>query len=873
MKLLTICATVLLSMPAVAQSVYLFDAPICDPCTVSSADKVWSVRMEPGDLYGQGETRYAFSRDGAATWSGSLPVFLTESFVTKDGTLAGWGWTGNPEEYREGVLHVVIVANDGRVLLDEGTPRKAPQMFCMSTEKIDPHVFIVSGQLVLEDHDIAIVRFRDGEAERSGEEWRRYRLSTGRPIDRFRPHGRIGDARPIDVCLTAHHVPSTPLVLSQWSRRGPDEAWGFRWILCDAEANVVWELDLPTDISGIGENGYRTFQEAVKAPHGGILALAERSFTIRMYAESRRVLFEVVRARDGSWGVREIERGELAAPSSATTAIEIPKPEVEESKPIPSLGVIELTADDPPRSAAYEVWDFDIDDQGRFVFSRRAGAKRTDFDIVRVRSDGTRFDVHRLPAREAQGNWTGDTCWIRGDELIAVWNNHPRGHELFVFSLADGSLRGLPESVGYSFHQIERKPDGGFIVLGDDGLMSFDAEYRLLWKRTKSEELCGGKNFAHDARGRIVVLDDKKAIQHVSPEGKIGRYEKLIDLPERLRDDIRADPRSAWWITCASGWVRIDGAGKCGKPIQVERPDGRPLHSSCMRVHADGSMWVSSDGSLFHLTPKLEVDRVLGDFTDELALRKASQVHVDVRGRIHAVCERTGDVFVLDDQGRRLRTIRADPSDFPDGSRYSTHLDVREDGSLIVGDEDGGSVAYDPEGKRLGARSKALEPSLLRQAGTGCTWNTAKGVALIDANGSVVRRVEKSVDGTWLLANGGASTAADGSLAVFIGHGDRSQRDTALAVVDREGELKYVRPLGSDRANNLAWDGKCAAYVADGKLRVVEAATGSLRTLNIATESFEPSQHSPIFLVREGREVWLFDGRTKLHRYAVPRFD
>ena len=674
-------------------------------------------------------------------------------------------------------------------------------------------------------------------------------------------------------------VPATPLVLSQWRERGADDSWGFRWILCDAEANVVWELDLPTDISGLGERGTQVREEVNRAPDGGILALAERSFEIRLCREAKRARFEVVRAADGTWTVREVERVDLVVPPVAAVPTENTKADVEATTLVQPLGIIDLAADDPPRSEVHDIQDFDIDDHARFVFSRRVG-RGPEFDVVRANSDGTRFDIHRLPCRtDVKGHWSGAARWIHGDTLIADWSVEPHGNTLCVLSLADGSLRELPDSVGYGCYQIERTTSGGFVVLCDDGLMSFDAECHLLWRRTKSEQLCGGTGFAQDSRGRIVVVEPQygsgSAIQRVSSEGKIGAYTKLADLPAGHYDDVRADPQGAWWMTCPTGWVRIDAAGKCEAPFEVRRPDGRPLFPQCIRVVADGSLWASSDGSLFHLTLKLEVDRVLGDFTDDLALREASLVQVDSSGKIAAVSQRTGSVFVLDGHGKRLRTIRADPADFPNGTRsYEAHLDVREDGSVIVGDKESGSVAYDAEGKRLGARSKAVKPSLLRQAGTGRTWSTSTGsVALMEANGSVVRRVEKSVDGTWLLMWGPAAPAADGSLAVFIDHGDRSQQGHALATFGREGELRSVRPIGAGYVEKLAWDGKHAAYIADQKLCFVDEATGARKTLTIPTDGFEPSGSSPIFLLREGREVWLFDGRSKILRYAVPRFE
>lgn len=82
----------------------------------------------------------------------------------------------------------------------------------------------------------------------------------------------------------------------------------------------------------------------------------------------------------------------------------------------------------------------------------------------------------------------------------------------------------------------------------------------------------------------------------------------------------------------------------------------------------------------------------------------------------------------------------------------------------------------------------------------------------------------------------------------------------------------HVSPLGSGCVAKLSWDGNRAAHVADGKLCLFDAATGAQKTLTIATDAFEPSEYSSIFLVRDGREVWLFDGRSKIHRYAVPRF-
>jgi hypothetical protein len=849
---------------------------ICDARTDSSADGAWSLRIEPERIDGQGVTRYRLTHSGSDAWSASHPVFLDQAFVSATGTVVGYGWTSTTKQSPGGEYHVLILAADGTVLRDEVSPSLVRMRSNDPAPDKTGAIVAITGLLVIEERDLVLVRCRDDGPK--GEEWRRFRISTGEALDRIRPRTQIPKADDFRSVMASQVVPGTPLILTQWWDFLPGTHWGFRYVLCDADANVMWQLELPRDLSDYAGDSHDMMDEIQAAPMAGILSLADGRFELQMCAESRRVTFEVARAGDKSWTVREVERKELVSKPAPTRETALPTPSAEKAPPVEPLGVIDLTADDPPRSEARYVQGFSFDDHGRIVLVRRV--RPTDeFDLVRMNADGTEAVVRRLEKRTTtQEWWSGRACWTHDDKVIAVWSRGSHFYGLAEVSLVDAGVRDLPISFEYNEPRLERTPSGGFVALGGGALQAFERDGKPLWKRTAKNGLCGGREFTTDPDGRITILDDPPrggpAFQHIRADGEVGAYESLTEAPRGLCDEFCVNLAGGWVLWTRTGLVLVDETLVCRKPVPVLDRASRPLYVSSVRTAPDGSTWVSSRGSLFRFGPKLELDRTLGDAADDDALRTASAVHVDSGGKIHALAELTAAVFVLDDAGHRKRFFRPLDEDFQNGvDPYDVRLDIRGDGSVSVGSAVAGYVDFDADGKRVGRRANTSKDILIEQAGTGLSWKVADDVCLVNSDGEVVHRADKRSDGAWLMSSGDGAVADDGTLATYIRVGARSNPGMAIATFDRKGDLAHTCLIDSDEAGMLAWDGRRAAYLTTGKLHFVDVATGAQKVMEIAPGGFPARDTCRLFFVHEGREVWVFDRYTRIYRYATPRFD
>lgn len=849
------------------------DPIVCEARTEMSSDGAWSLRIEPDAIDGQGGTRYRLMHGAQESWAAALPVFLSEVVVTKSGTVFGLGLVDSTPENRSGEWHVLAIASDGRVLRDELTPRTVGISSCIpSTEEI-VGVMALKSLLPIEERDQCFVTFVDGAGERLGEEWRRYRLSTGEALDRIRPRARLANSERARWLVAAEAVAGVPLVLAQWFARNQGKTWGFVYALYDADANVVWQLDLLEDLSGMGDASDDTLTRVMKAPSGCLHALSDSHFEIEMCVEARSARYHVTRIENGPWIVREVEKPALA--SEPIVTVEAPAP-----RHVEPIGMIELTADDPPRSAVHNMFDFAIDGQGRIVFERYS-EERDEFELVRVNSTGDLVGSCPLKRSEESSEHTlaiNEVCCTRGDSVLVEWDQYSPAAAIREVSLVDGSSRDLGIKTR-GIYQIELKPDGGFVVSDHEALMSFDRAGKLLWRRTEADKLCGGRDFAIDRDGNIALCDaresDTPAFQFISSDGKVGRYTQLVDVPEGLRSGPWMDPQGAWLMDSRAGLVRVDASGRCGKPIAVHGPDGRPLDRDRVRIAPDKTIWFSSDGSLYHLNAEFVVDRVLGDATDSVALRSAVNVQLGPDGRIYALKRMSGEVFVLDQAGKRTNVIRPEPKDFSNGLVWSFYsagpwMRVDDDGSLTIGNEERGLVDFDRDGKRLGHRAWEDPSRNFKQAGTERRWRISNSVALVGSDGVVVRETSKNLDGKWLLPCAGGVPAADGSVALFIGGAPHKEQDLLLATFSRDGALERVIPVGDGFEGSLAWDGKKAAFLSDNGLHVVDVATGEHRQVAISPGGPKRHGYGTVLQTHGGRELWVFDGSSRVYRYGAP---
>lgn len=267
---------------------------------------------------------------------------------------------------------------------------------------------------------------------------------------------------------------------------------------------------------------------------------------------------------------------------------------------------------------------------------------------------------------------------------------------------------------------------------------------------------------------------------------------------------------------------------------------------------------------------------------------------VSAKGWIYAADERTGAVHVFDDRGKHLQVDRPDAKDYK-GSLSMPSLTVSDHGDVYVTrhdyDADKGPdfIHYTPTGKRAGVESISLEEDGIQkwfaQPGSTNRWVLGyAGAYLIDAKGALLRKLDRTASGQSLENPRAAGVAPNRSIAIVSGVNERLfgilPMDTdkvVLTLFSANGTPVATTPApdGLDAwSGSIAFDGMQLAYLIPSDKSnkqtsiLVTDLHGKPRLRLLSTSS---SYRSKIFLVTRntGREMWLYDGKTTIDRYAL----
>lgn len=834
--------------------------------------------------------------DGKESWSATLPFTLYDAVVANDGSTVGYvyrdGLEGHPLDHERsegnGDIFIVVLGTAGNRRLQQVLSQN---IYVPIDGLPGPQI---QGILLNEKEDRFTIRFTADEG--LGENWWVYQLSTGQLLKRFPVRAPREDPEAFGFITVAKSISSVPLNLVHWWNQ--TENLGAVFMLIDLDGRCVWSRELPTDYTFPADKRpdfefYDTVQE-----RGAILDNAKPGqFDLWFVTESQRVTFNVTYGqthRDG-WRVDEVARQSYRPPTKAEKKLQ---PSVE-SRQLKHLGSFRLEGEvklGPIRNIRW----FGFDQEGRVGILRSGGPDAQPFLLID--SKGAVIAEVPLPSLEGADNpqrtlnsaaYAGTGRWV----LVSAETDKERVSAWWY----DVEKKVLSDAVQLDCPGIERitgTGDGGFVLLasrrenphGVTTLYAFDSNGKKLWARDsgvgKQEDFLRPIDVAF-LNGEIAVLD--RALQDVDFFDRSGRFLRTINLrrswgrePENLTSIIPDENagfiiRDSW---DAPAFIRMNSDGSVRGTLLPRHRDGRRIDTrGGLCLAPDGHLWASDEHALIRLDKEGVADLVLGDDLDPARLDQIAGVAVDRHGNVYAVDERTGAVHVFDSNGRKLRICMPEPSDFSQNISHPL-IAVADDGSVYVSEgwDSHGSesrhryVHFAPDGRRLGTKKFELDSSRqewIAQSGTDNLLVLGYQEAfLTDPAGNVLRNIARRADRHWIDITKDAAVAGDGSFVILGAPSSFGLNSEGSTVNFFTKEGIPVRTFPTDCDALLGFSGKQLVMgVYERKRTELEIydTSGSL------VQRLDHPMSMSVFLTREGRELWVFENRTRtVQRYAMP---
>lgn len=862
--------------------------------------------VDPSDRFGAGSANYTLRKDGRTVWSGDRSFTFADAVVGNDGVVGGYAYTAG-YGVDGGEFVVAILNADGSARVTERRAREGSHYLHTAADPKANGLFLLDGHLV--------VRVDDADRNAASETWWIYRLRDGQADTKIQPRAAMPDAQRLVRVLDARPVNGTPLVLVQWMLKGDAAAdgscgYGARFALLDRSGANVWSTDLADDYS----SGLDDFAEARLLAdmneHGAILDTTQTArFEVRKLATGERLGWTVERdAKDRDrWSARLADRRAYVQPESV-------KPDLSDVQPLRALGTVTLGNEGAANaSPVHDLSDFAVGG-GKFAFVAGCNCESPERRALTVvDGDGRLVRSVVLPALSERGSVTDHVAWSSGDRWLVTTSSsgqHARSTAAFV-DAANGTVVPITAFDAPDIKALATTADGGFLALTsewtaysiEDALRSFDAHGKLRWILKNGQpdgpDLFSPEDIAVLRNGDIVVLENVGGRLKIhAPDGK---FRRSIDLKATWGREpsyptgIAIDRDDGVVVHDFDGEplvVQMTLEGKLVNSFDPTYADGRRFDlRGNVKVAADGRLWTSDGDALLRLDAHGKVDRVLGTRPDADALGNVAGFAVTKKGMSYAVDERTGAVHAFDAQGRRVRVYRPDIGDY-DGRLSLPAVTIADAGDVYVGRKRDGNrarpdyVHYSADGARVGIEALDVDnvtQSWIAQPGTSRRWVVGyDSVYLVDPVGKVVNRIERDAQRRWLLQPGPAAVAADGSLALISENVSvqaaelrRIEGYGTIALYAADGKPTGAWPAPAGTSDAIAYDGRRLAFVAS-------AETSAMGTTVVVTDlqgkvlsRFTPDPARPprgVFFVDrgEGEELWVFDGKATLVRYAIP---
>lgn len=863
--------------------------------------------IDPGDRTGAGPANYHLRKDGRTVWSGQRPFTLANALVTDEGIVGGYAYSDGNES-AAGEFIVVVVDVKGRTRLMERKARKESPYLHADPDPKGIGLILVDSRMV--------VRVSDPEVNDQSDMWWIYRLGTARSETKIQPQASIADAQRLGRMVDARPVNGTPLVLVQWllhneTTAGTAQGYGARFALLDRSGAAVWSTDFENDYSmDLDERAQAKLLTGI-IQSGAILNTTIRArFEVRKVATHERLGFAVepVATKRNGWSVRLVDR-------RAYASAEPRKPEIDDVRPLRMLGSITLQTDaETNPSPIRDVQDFAVGDNA-FAFVTGCRCDRSQpRALVVVDGEGRLVRSVPLPIAPGSGTITDHVAWGGGHRwLVATSTSAEGGHSSTAWvDDASGALTPIAAFNAPGIEALVTTEDGGFLILAKeqkaysskDTLRSFDVNGRLRWSLEEGQsdgtDLFSPKDMAVFGSGKIVVLEN--IVHQLKIHAPDGGFLRSIDLAAAWGRKpnypvaIAVDGEDHVIVHDFHGKpsiIRMSLDGKVSRSFDPAYADGRRFDlRRTVKAAVDGRMWTSDGDALLRLDQNGTVDRILGTRHDANTLGRVAAFAVTAKGASYAVDDRTGVVHAFDMSGMRTRVFRPAIDDY-DGRLWLPVLAIADSGDVYVsrdrrGDAGLSYIHYSADGSRIGLESLAVDSitqTWIAQPGTSRRWVLGyDGIHLVDASGVVIRHIERDSEGRWLTQPRPAAAAPDGSLAVLFGgpirqfiDGRSSSGYGTLALYSANGDplRSWPAPAGAlPMPGAIAYDGRRLAFVVGADVGTGAAIAITDRSGTVISRFTPDAIHPPqrVYFVDAGdsQELWVFDGKVTVTRYAMP---
>jgi hypothetical protein len=553
------------------------------------------------------------------------------------------------------------------------------------------------------------------------------------------------------------------------------------------------------------------------------------------------------------------------------------------------LGEFSLQAD--RKEAVRSVLEFRIDGEGQIGFIRQESQKA--YAFVLVKPDGELVTemsldmLNKIPDNDSPHlAWVGDGTWVitsspfEKKSKSSGWWLEVEGRKISEIKRFDS----------VTIEKVIGDGQGGFVTLGeyrmeyssDHDLARYERDGSLLWRKRqhgmsgKKDDLLSPEDVAITSNGEVTVLDKiRHTLQIFSMEGK---YLRTVDLDREwgrkanYPADLSADLVGGFLVKDFRGkpeFVRMDAQGKVRAEFNARHPDGRSMDAvRGVQVASNGRVWVSDGPSLARLSDDGVVDLVLGSAPQGQTLGEIAEVETDEMGNLYAVDRRTGSVHQFDSNGKRVRVYEAKPADFTAQVSGAT-IAIEPKGGVFLGVHDKSNfLHFSKDGTRLKdvRLSDWSMPKLAALANGNFLVTEYVEALLLSGDRKLIQRIERRPDRRWFKNTDAGYAREDGSFAIVSHPGYWRGEPWPVSFYGADGKPQKMMVMPGE-CNLLAVSGRIMATIAGD--RIVALDEGGKPIFKAQARPQAELKNSEIFATRNGKEIWLVEGRSKVFRFGV----
>ena len=887
MKLISLLVVAFASFVICPSSAHAQYGSTINPADYESPSGRHRMHVEPSDRRGEKHCEVSMFSNGTRVWKQTIEPTLWLAGVTDDGQAFGIGYIHDfpdPEfPRRRGevtLMQIIKIDTDGQTTV-------IAEQECRSARSSTPcgtnfsKIPFASRMAIQPGADSLVVSAFLGPNENYRQAWWRYNLSDGSKVGTADPIEDLkddpGHLREIEIAP----IPSTPLILAQWSKSGwVNEATKYTTMIgvCTTDGVMHWqrEYEAADDSESIGRRQSReASRPEIKYRPGG--------FTVTTPDKQETSTYLCAPGRStGAWSVVAVDRvvNEAPAPSDAAAS----EPDLARV-----VGTITLDSFRTEKTPFWKIVDFDIDQNNTIGFLRRAVSNKIHLTLSNIEGD----ILCDRPLPEIDNAYAWQLAALSGGRWLVCCTNSDKGEpSVFFYNPRDDTFKPPYRWAGGSLREPIGLPDGGFLgFAGSDSysanrLTSFDRLGRERWRA----DCFSPEDIIVDQSGRILVLENiSNKIRYFSVDGK---ELKAVDLEKATGAEMHYPtnlvPLNDGGVICFDypsdePFIRLDNNGELVERFRPQHEDGWSFkHYYTIRSTPDGSFWISDGSSLIQTDENGVWTRMLGDPPWEAPLREIGAMALGPGDTPHVVNARNHAAHVFDADGHERAVLMPEPSLF--STRMNTDaITVGGNGAVRFGISDIGSgkfESFDHAGVRLASTD---DGSVFATKGdwrfipdSNERWQIHnRSIRRLNDDGAVEVEIDRTYKGDWLGYIRGIAIARDGSVAMTSSQEQPGRNDYVTSVYQRDGTPIGAVDHGFDNSfySSIAYAPPFVIFSQEDRIRFVhESGQVSPRELVLPFDDQSDHQHYRQLLIPErAGELWVWCSCSpQITRVAFP---